>query len=66
MTYTFDVPDMNCNHCEMRVTKALGDAGATGVRVDLDERKVTAVSDGEAGVLMEALDEAGYPATLAE
>jgi copper chaperone len=63
---TLSVPDMSCNHCKASVEAALGavpDAGA--VTVDLTTRKVRVEGNAPAAVLIEALDKAGYPATLA-
>lgn len=63
---TLSVPDMSCNHCKMTVEKALGEvAGAGSVKVDLSSRQVEV--DGRAPVeaLLQALDRAGYPATVA-
>jgi copper chaperone len=63
---TFLIPDMSCGHCKASVEQALArvpNAGA--VSVDLAAR--TATVDGPAPVpaLLAALDQAGYPASLA-
>jgi copper chaperone len=63
---TLSVPDMNCNHCKATVEAALGavpEAGA--VRVDLTSRKVEVAGPAPAAALIQALDKAGYPATIA-
>ena len=63
---TLSVPDMSCNHCKATVGAALGavpDAGA--VTVDLTSRKVQVAGPAPAATLLQALDKAGYPATLA-
>jgi copper chaperone len=61
------IPDMSCGHCKTAVTEALTSvSGVTKVEVDLDGR--TALVEGNAALaaLVRALDQAGYPATLAE
>ncbi|MBL9075765.1 heavy metal-associated domain-containing protein [Tabrizicola sp.] len=63
---TLSVPDMNCNHCKATVEAALGavpEAGA--VTVDLTSRKVEVTGPAPAAALIQALDKAGYPATIA-
>ena len=63
---TLSVPDMSCNHCKAAVESALGavpDAGA--VIVDLTTRKVQVAGAAPAAALLQALDKAGYPATIA-
>lgn len=63
---TLSVPDMSCNHCKATVEAALGavpDAGA--VTVDLTSRKVQVAGTAPAAILLQALDKAGYPATVA-
>lgn len=63
---TLSVPDMSCNHCKTTVEAALGavpDAGA--VTVDLTARKVDVAGPAPAAALIQALDKAGYPATVA-
>ena len=63
---TLSVPDMSCNHCKATVEAALcavPEAGA--VTVDLTNRKVEVTGPAPAAALIQALDKAGYPATLA-
>lgn len=63
---TLSVPDMSCSHCKATVEAALGavpEAGA--VTVDLASRKVQVAGPAPAAALLQALDKAGYPATLA-
>lgn len=62
---TLSVPDMSCNHCKATVEAALGavpEAGA--VTVDLTARKVEVAGSAPAADLINALDKAGYPATV--
>ncbi len=37
---TFTVTDMTCNHCKMRIEKALKEAGFKKIKVDLDTKTV--------------------------
>lgn len=63
---TLSVPDMSCNHCKMTVESALADVPQAGaVTVDLANRKVQVAGPAPIEVLIETLDKAGYPATVA-
>ncbi|MES2543218.1 MAG: heavy-metal-associated domain-containing protein [Pseudomonadota bacterium] len=63
---TLSVPDMSCNHCKATVEAALGSVADTGsVTVDLSTRKVEVTGPALAAELIKALDQAGYPATVA-
>ena len=64
MTYKFNVPDMTCGHCKMRIEKTLAELGVEEVTVNLEAKTVTAVTGKEAEELMKVMDEAGYPASL--
>ncbi len=60
------IEGMSCNHCKMRVEKALGDIeGVDNVTVDLEAKKATLEIVGEVGddVLKEAVEDAGYDVT---
>lgn len=60
-----NVPDMTCGHCAGVVTKAIQgvDAGAE-VGVDLKTQTVTIDASSDAAAFTQALDAAGYPATV--
>lgn len=60
------VPDMHCGHCEERVGKALDAAGISHT-INLEDRTVSIAGD-EASVrkAVEALDDIGYEAKVAE
>jgi Cu+-exporting ATPase len=60
--YQLTVDGMSCAHCTGRVTKAIQaiDQGAT-VDIDLASKRVTIDSSAPVKVLVEAIDEAGYP-----
>jgi copper chaperone len=60
------VPDMSCGHCKSTVEAALGQVPQAGeVRVDLNTRKVEVTGPAPAEALLQALDAAGYPASVA-
>jgi copper chaperone len=64
-TTTFLVPGMTCGHCKGAVTDELSKInGVTSVDVDLDSKKVIIESeaDVEWGVIVDAVDEAGFEA----
>lgn len=63
MKKTIKIEGMSCNHCKMRVEKALGSVdGVEKVEVNL-EAKVAVLemsSDVDNSILTEAVDDAGY------
>jgi len=63
---TFIVPDMSCNHCVMRVTRAIsGQPGAADVQVDLESKRATFQYDPAQATLDDiaaAIADAGYTA----
>ena len=61
--YIFSVPDMSCDHCKMRISKALDSAGLKEYTVDL-EKKTVAVEALDAEAPRKAIEEAGYDSTL--
>jgi len=62
---TLSVPDMSCNHCKMTIEAALAAVPQTGtVTVDLATRKVSVSGTAPADQLLQALDKAGYPASV--
>ena len=63
---TLSVPDMSCNHCKATVETALAAVPQSGtVTVDLAARKVQVAGPAPASALIAALDQAGYPASVA-
>ena len=61
--FTFSVPDMTCDHCKMRISKALESAGLREFTVDL-ENKTVAVEALDSEAPRKAIEEAGYDAAL--
>lgn len=40
MKYTFNVPDMSCNHCKMRIEKTMNESGkVNSLNIDLGSKK---------------------------
>lgn len=67
MKYTFNVPDMSCNHCKMRIEKAMNESGKVkDLVIDLNTKKVTLESDLGENELVAIFDKAGYDATSAD
>ena len=65
MKYTFNVPDMSCNHCKMRIEKTMNESGGVrALQIDLSSKKVSLESDLTEKDLISLFDEAGYDATL--
>ena len=64
MKYTFNVPDMSCNHCKMRIEKTMNDSGKVrDLNIDLQTKKVTLESELAEQDLIKLFDDAGYDAT---
>ena len=61
--FVFSVPDISCNHCKMRISKALEAAGVKEFEVSVESKKVTAEAQ-DAAVVQAAIEDAGYDATL--
>ncbi|MCL2156137.1 MAG: cation transporter [Leptospirales bacterium] len=65
MEYTFNVPDMSCNHCKMRIEKTMNESGKVKkLKVDLDKKNVILESDLSESDLVQLFDEAGYDAAI--
>ncbi len=62
--FIFNVPDMSCGHCKMRIEKVVGESeGVSSVSADPETKKVQVTSSLAADVLITLIDEAGYDAT---
>ncbi len=67
MKHTFNVPDMSCNHCKMRIEKKMNESGKVkDLKIDLQTKKVSLDSDLSDSDLIKLFDEAGYDAEAAE
>lgn len=61
-----NVEKMTCGSCVKHVTEALNAVtGVNSVEVDLDKARVKVSGQADSQALINALDEAGYPATAA-
>lgn len=56
-----NVPDMHCEHCVARITKALDEAGMK-FEISL-ENKTVSIIDGDAALAVSELDDLGFEAT---
>ena len=67
MQTTYTVEGMTCGHCVAAVTEVLESFGGTGVAADLERGRVAfeIASTNRMGEILAALEEEGYPATLA-
>ena len=55
------VEGMTCNHCKMRVEKALqGVSGVESVKVDLAAKEAVVTGDAERANFVKAIQDAGY------
>ncbi|HRV97098.1 MAG TPA: heavy-metal-associated domain-containing protein [Aminobacteriaceae bacterium] len=61
--FVFSVPDISCNHCKMRISKALEAAGVKEFEVSVESKKVTAEAQ-DAAKVQAVIEDAGYDATL--
>ena len=67
MKYSFNVPDMSCNHCKMRIERVMVDSGKVReLHIDLETKKVSLESDLPEPELIKLFDEAGYDAEAIE
>jgi copper chaperone CopZ len=64
MTQTINVEGMTCEHCEQTVEEALeGVQGATEASADRESESATVEGTVDAGVLVDAVNDAGYDAS---
>ena len=61
--FVFSVPDISCNHCKMRITKALEAAGVKEFEISVELKKVTAETQ-DAAAVQAVIEDAGYDAAL--
>jgi copper chaperone len=64
MSRTLTVEGMTCEHCEQRVVDALeAVAGVNEAAADRESERATVEGDADAGVLVAAVEDAGYDAS---
>lgn len=57
------IPDMSCGHCRAAIEAALRPLpGVTGIRFDATARRATVEGDAPAALLLQKLEEIGFPA----
>lgn len=61
--FVFSVPDMSCNHCRMRIAKALEATGLKDYEISV-EHKTVSVEAPDAEAPRRAMDDAGYEAAV--
>lgn len=62
---TLKVPDMSCSHCSGVITKALKQLDPDAeIAFDMHNHMVQVQTAKQAAVLVDTLNNAGYPATL--
>ena len=65
--YTFQVPDMDCKHCQASLEQALnGTPGVRRVEVLLDEKLVRVDGEVEETTILKRIEKAGYSAKRVE
>ena len=63
---TMNVPDMSCGHCAGVITKALKQLDPTAeVGFDMHNHRVQVETSTDSSTVLDAMSDAGYPATLA-
>jgi len=63
---TMNVPDMSCAHCAGVITKALKQLDAAAeVSFDMHNHRVQVETGSNSSTVLDAMSDAGYPATLA-
>jgi len=61
MQYEFHVSDMTCNHCKMRIEKAISSLkDIESVNINLDEKLVTVKGDAPEKDILQAIHDSGY------
>ncbi|HPC36345.1 MAG TPA: heavy metal-associated domain-containing protein [Candidatus Marinimicrobia bacterium] len=61
MKYTFKIPTMSCQHCKMRIEKALSQyVNPANITFDLTSKKVIVETDIPSAILIQAIESVGY------
>lgn len=61
MQYEYHVPDMTCNHCKMRIEKAISSLkDIDSVNINLDKKLVTVEGDAPEKDILQAIQDSGY------
>jgi copper chaperone CopZ len=62
--YLLKVPDISCNHCKMRISKALEEIGETNFEIRVAQKEIVIETDNIERVVQK-LEEIDYPAESA-
>ncbi|MCD6552050.1 heavy-metal-associated domain-containing protein [Thermotoga sp.] len=60
MRYILNVPDISCNHCKMRISRALDELGIKNYEVSVEEKKVIVETE-DLNSVLKKLEEIDYP-----
>ncbi len=61
MQYEFHVPDLTCNHCKMRIEKAVSSLeDIDSVNINLDKKLVSVEGDAPEKNIRKAIQDSGY------
>jgi len=63
MKHIFNVQEMSCNHCRMRIEKTMSESGKVNeLNIDLETKQVTMESELSETDIIKLFDDAGYDA----
>lgn len=62
--YLLKVPDISCNHCKMRISKALEEIGETNFEISVAQKEIVIETENIERVVQK-LEEIDYPAESA-
>ena len=57
------IPDMSCNHCVKRISKAFKDRGIEAFNIDLEKKEVR-VNTAQLQEVLQILEEIEYPGSV--
>lgn len=61
MRHVLKVPGISCNHCKMRISRALEELGIRAYRISVEEKKVELEAE-DIDLVLKKLESIGYPA----
>ncbi len=65
MRYILRVPSISCDHCRMRISKALEDLGIKEYEISVEKKRIE-LNAGDIDEVLRRLEDVGYPAVLEE
>ncbi len=60
MKYELYVPNISCNHCKMRITKALQEIGLSDFEISVEDKRIV-LEAVDIKPILEKLEEIDYP-----